>query len=202
MSEFERLCSLQPQSDLSISRGSNYENQENDVHQQRAAQVQRVAEVEGKEGEDKCVDFCSPPAPGELLGDTQGAVHHLMMLQLFSACLYTQDVVPEDFVHKVLDFHRFSGGSSWPRELRFAGLGSAVEMMCFCGKRLERLGSLKHVMPDFYSFLGEVSRDPACPQQLQSQIFKALQLRDNGWIVETFEDPDPLALHDPPMLGR
>ena len=101
----------------------------------------------------------------------------------------------------MMDFHRFSGGSSWSDELRFAGLGSAVDMMSFCGKRLEKLGSLKHVMPDFYSFLGDVARDPVCPQELHNQIINALQLRDNGWVVEKFEDAEPLALHDPPVLG-
>lgn len=194
---------MEPPRDPSMCRGSNDENQENEVQQQisesSTAVDPEVRDVEGK-GKGICADDVCPH-PGDPPGHTQDTIQRLMMLQLFSACLYTQDVVPEEFVHKMLDFHRFSGGSSWPSELRFAGLGSAVEMMTFCGKRLERLGSLKHVMPDFYTFLGDVARDPSCPQELHGQIFNALQLRDNSWIVETFEDPEPLTLHDPPVLG-
>lgn len=199
-SEFDRLCALQPPRDPSTCRGPNDENQENDAHLQVTAEDPRFSELEPKE-EDKHTHACAHPVQGDPTGHSQDSIQHLMTLQLFSACLYTQDVVPEEFVHKVLDFHRFSGGSSWPNELRCAGLGSAVEMLTFCGKRLERLGSLKHVMPDFYAFLGDVARDPECPQELHNQIFHALQLRENGWIVETFEDPDPLVLHDPPVLG-
>lgn len=192
------MCTLEPPRDPSTCRGSNDENQENDVHQHAEDPLFSALE-EGKE-EDKCTDLVCPHA-GDPSGHTQDTIQHLLMLQLFSACLYTQDVVPEEFVHKIMDFHRFSSGSSWPSELRSAGLGSAVEMMTFCGKRLERLGSLKHVMPDFYTFLGDVARDPECPQELHNQIFHALQLRDNDWVLETLEDPDPLTLLDPPVLG-
>lgn len=164
-----------------------------------------------KEEQKTDVDVCEQAAAGEPSGHTQGTMQRFDSLQLFSACLYTQDVVPEDFVHKLLDFHRFSGGSCWPAELRFAGLGSVVEMMSYCGKRLEKLGSLKHVMPDFYTFLADVARDRDCPQDLRNRICDTLRLRENDWVEETFEDPDPLIqkfedpesliLHDPPVLG-
>jgi hypothetical protein len=203
-SEFDRLCSLQPPRDPSICQGSNDENQENEVQQQgsKLEQSHLFSELEPAvepEVEYKRADVCSHPASGEPSGHTQETIQQLLTLQLFIACLYTQDVVPEEFVHKVLDYHRFSGGPSWPSELRFAGLGSAVEMLSFCGKRLEKLGALKHVMPDLYSFLGDVVRDPACPQKRHSQISHVLELRENGWVVEAFEDT--MALHDPPVLG-
>jgi hypothetical protein len=154
--------------------------------------------VESK-GDEESAHVSPQPAAGEPSGHTQETMQLFLKLQLFIACLYTQDVVPEEFVHKVLDYHRFGGGPSWPSELRFIGLGSAVEMMSFCGKRLEKLGSLKHVMPDFYTFLGDLARDTACPQKLQIQIANTLQLRDNGWVVETFEDP--MDVHDPEVVG-
>lgn len=109
---------------------------------------------------------------------------HLHTLQIFISCLYTQDVVPEDFVHKILDSHRFSS-LSWPAPARNAGIMSACDMMTFCGKRLEKLGSLGHVMPDWYSYLRTLQQDLSIPREVQDRITYVVTLRENNWVPES-----------------
>lgn len=109
---------------------------------------------------------------------------HLDALQIFIACLYTQDVVPEDFVHKVLDSYRFSS-LSWPAPARNVGIMSACDMMTFCGKRLEKLGSLCHVMPDWYSYLRSLQQDLSIARQVHNRIAYIINLRENKWIPES-----------------
>eukprot|EP00892_Ulva_mutabilis_P003472 jgi/Ulvmu1/1497/UM011_0227.1 len=118
---------------------------------------------------------CPPPS---------SMLRRLDALQIFCACLYTQDLVPEDFIHKILDSHRFSS-LSWPGPARHVGLMSACDMMMFCGKRLEKLGSLCHVMPDWYSYLRSLQQDLSIPRAVHDRIATVVGLRENGWISET-----------------
>lgn len=111
-------------------------------------------------------------------------LQRLDTLQIFSACLYTQDVVPEDFVHKILDSHRFSS-LSWPAPARHVGIMSACDMMMFCGKRLEKLGSLCHVMPDWYSYLRSLQQDLSFPRVVHDRIAYIIRLRENQWVPDT-----------------
>lgn len=122
-------------------------------------------------------DECTSEAPAT------ECLKHLRTLQIFVACLYTQDVVPEEFVHKILDSYRFSS-LSWPAPARNVGIMSACDMMMFCGKRLEKLGSLCHVMPDWYSYLRSLQHDLSIPREVHERIAFVVNLREKNWVPE------------------
>lgn len=112
---------------------------------------------------------------------TSSVLRRLDALQIFCACLYTQELVPEEFIHKILDSHRFSS-PSWPSPARHVGIMSACDMMTICGRRLEKLGSLCHVMPDWYSYLRSLQQDLSVPRAVHDRIAYVLSMRENGWM--------------------
>jgi hypothetical protein len=110
-------------------------------------------------------------------------VERLHALQTFNACLYTQDIVPEAFIHSIIDRARRDTGEGSATG-HVAAVHGACDMMKFCGKRLESLGVLKHVMPDFYSYLQGQAQGGELPAQTESLIEEILQLRANNWIIQ------------------
>lgn len=107
-------------------------------------------------------------------------LRQLHALQTFSACLYTQDLVGEVFIHSILDHVRYST-ASWPEGARNAAVRGLCDMTLFCGKRLETLGTLRSTMPDIYSHLELLAAGTALTQDTRDRIANTLELRARGW---------------------
>jgi hypothetical protein len=192
LNSFESLTGIEPaviEPTLpgSCSRENNDENQRDMISQPVLSQpaVQGEGKIGTQDKEGLCPHNKRRPEGDCRQRDSSREVDmsRLSAVQVFAACLYTQDVVPEEFVHQILDFHRFDGSSEWPEEARNAGLGSAVDMLLYCGKRLEKLGSLKHVMPDLYTYLRKMGKSNAISEELRMKIVNVLDLREKGWVT-------------------
>jgi hypothetical protein len=107
-------------------------------------------------------------------------LQQLRALQTFSACLYTQDMVSEIFVHSIIDQVRY-GSSAWPAASKDAAVAGLCDMTRFCGKRLETLGTLKNAMPDLYLHLKLLAVGSSVSEETKANIADVLELRDNGW---------------------
>lgn len=107
-------------------------------------------------------------------------LRQLHALQTFAACLYTQDLVSEVFIHSILDHVRY-GTNAWPAAARDAAIRGICDMTLFCGKRLETLGSLRSAMPDFYAHLELLAEGTALSEAARGRIRDTLDLRARNW---------------------
>jgi hypothetical protein len=112
-------------------------------------------------------------------------LHQLHVLHTFSACLYTQDIVSEVFVHSIIDHVRYSS-SSWPQIARDSAISSICDMTLFCGKRLESFGTLRSAMPDLYSHLELLTQGSSIGEATKTRIHDTISLRARHWV-----DPPP-----------
>jgi hypothetical protein len=108
-------------------------------------------------------------------------LHQLHVLQTFIACLYTQDMVSEVFVHSIIDHVRYSS-MSWPQVARDSAIRGICDMTLFCGKRLATIGALRSAMPDLYSHLELLTRGSSIGEATKTRINDTLSLRARGWV--------------------
>lgn len=127
----------------------------------------------------------SPAADSETTAKTQplSLLQQLQALQTFCACLYTQDIVSEVFIHSIIDHVRF-GSAAWPHEARNGAISGVCGMFKFCGKRLETLGTMKAAMPAVYSDLQNLADSKATSASTQADIREVIELRARNWLPE------------------
>lgn len=154
-------CSMES----SFSGGANDENQHPESHADRPISLDSARE---------------PGAPASTPTKPLTLLQQLHALQTYSACLYTQDMVSEVFIHNIIDHVRY-GSASWAQPARNAAMCGLCDMTKFCGKRLETLGSLKKAMPDFYAHLELLASRADTPGQVKEAIMETLTLRENKW---------------------
>lgn len=136
-----------------------------------------------------CDENQRPAGGGAEDGAAPGPFERLQALQTFSACLYTQDLVPETFIHSILGCARNDTGPT-TAPAHIAAVHGACDMMTFCGKRLDTLGALKDAMPAWYSYL--VEQQGALPAETQSLIESVLRLRARSWVPEPVVEPQAI----------
>lgn len=110
-------------------------------------------------------------------------LQQLHALQTFSACLFTQDIVSEVFIHSIIDHVRF-GSSAWPQAVRDSAVAGVCDMFHYCGKRLESLGTMKAVMPGVYSDLQSLADSGTVGDATRAHIREVIELRARGWVPE------------------